>query len=62
MKKIINSFLLIFPAVIVGFIVLSITDSYVFWLLSIIATEISIGILAKILTKIKLRNNKRNKK
>ena len=62
MKKIINSFLMIFPAVIVGFIVLSITNSYVFWLLSIIATEISIGILVKILRTIKLRNNKRNKK
>ena len=49
---------MIFPAVIVGFIVLSITNSYVFWLLSIIATEISIGILVKLLKTIKRRNNK----
>ena len=53
---------MIFPAVIVGFIVLSITNSYVFWLLPIIATEISIGLLVKILRTIKLHNNKRNKK
>jgi len=62
MKKIIKSFLMIFPAVIIGFIILSITSSYVFWILSIIATEISIGILANIIKAINLHNNNRNKK
>jgi len=62
MKKIIKSFLMIFPSVIIGFIILSITSSYVFWILSIIATEISIGILANIIKAINLHNNNRNKK
>jgi len=53
---------MIFPAVIIGFIILSITSSYVFWILSIIATEISIGILANIIKAINLHNNNRNKK
>ena len=62
MRKIMKLFFLIFSAVIVGFIVLSITNSYVLWFLSIIATEIIIGILAAIIRAIRPQNNKRNKK
>lgn len=62
MKKIIKTFVMIFMAVIVGFIVLSITNSYILWLLSIVATEIIIGVFAKIIRAIKLHNNKRIQK
>lgn len=48
-----NLFALIFPAVMIGFIVLALTNSILLWLWSIVATTVVIGIFAILIRSIR---------